>query len=104
MILRQFHKTFSEILQPILVNLFQACMGKHELQVTWSQTKLILLLKIGKYPKLIQLYRPISLVNCDYKIPTAFLATRLNRVMSSFIHPDEVGFFKNRNLRDSQLL
>lgn len=29
------------------------------------------------------------------------MATRLNKVLSSLIHPDQVGFFKHRNLKDS---
>lgn len=49
---------------------------------------------------MLQSFRPILLLNCDYKILTTVLANRLNRVLK-FIHPDQVGFIKNRNLRDS---
>lgn len=67
--------------------------------INCQEAKIILLQKPGKDLKYLQTYRPISLLNCDYKILARVLAIRLNRVLSMYIHPDPVGFIKNRQLR-----
>lgn len=48
---------------------------------------------------LLQLYRPISLLNVDYKIMTTILSTTLNKIIGSYIHSDQAGFIKNQQLR-----
>lgn len=37
-------------------------------------------------------YRPIALLNCDHKVLTKVLATKLAKHMSKIIHPDQTGF------------
>ncbi len=41
-------------------------------------------------------YRPIALQNFDRKVVTKTLATRLNKHLSSIIHPDQTGFIPGR--------
>lgn len=43
-------------------------------------------------------YRPISLLNSDYKILTKILSLRLEQVIPSIISPDQTGFVKERPL------
>lgn len=76
------------------MELCQACLQEHKLPETWTEVNIILLPKPGKDPRCLQSYRPISLLNSDYKILTT--ANRLNRVLTEYIHPDQVGFTKNR--------
>lgn len=45
-------------------------------------------------------YRPISLINVDLKIMTKILATRMNSLLSKYIHPDQVEFVPNRQAPD----
>lgn len=40
--------------------------------------------------------RPIALQNCDIKVITEALAFRLNKHLSSIIHPDQTGFIPTR--------
>lgn len=49
----------------------------------------------------VQSYRPISLLNQDYKIFTALLTKRLNRIIGIYIHPDQSGFIPNRDIMDN---
>lgn len=46
-------------------------------------------------------YRPIVLLNTDYKILAAILAKRLNNMLGNWIHPDQTGFLTNRQMRDN---
>lgn len=52
------------------------------------------LLQIGNW-------RPITLLNCDYKILPKVLANRMQPVLADIIHPDQTGFMKNRHIHDN---
>ena len=57
---------------------------------------LFLLPKPGKDPSQMSNYRPLSLLNCDYKILAKILALRLEKAVLSIIQPDQVGFIPGR--------
>ena len=44
----------------------------------------------------IENYRPISLTNTDYRILAGVLATRLQKVISDLIGPEQVAYIKGR--------
>ena len=46
-------------------------------------------------------YRPIYLLNIDYKIFATILATRLKRVLVKVIHQDQAGFLPKRHIRSN---
>lgn len=46
-------------------------------------------------------YRPISLLNQDYKIFTSVLARRLENILPDIINLDQTGFVKRRKTRDN---
>ena len=41
-------------------------------------------------------WRPITLLNCDYKIATKCIACRIKKVLPKLINNDQTGFMKNR--------
>ena len=45
-------------------------------------------------------YRPITILNMDYKILTKAIATRLTDIVPSTIHPDQGGFIRGRSIFD----
>lgn len=45
-------------------------------------------------------YRPITLLNSDYKIFTKALSTKLTRIAALIIHPNQAGFMPNRSIAD----
>ena len=53
--------------------------------------------KPGKDHMQMSNYRPLSLLNNDYKLFAEMLATRLERVVPSLVHFDQVGFFKGHH-------
>ena len=48
----------------------------------------------------IENYRPITLLNTDYKLLTKALAMQLAHIIPSLIHPDQSGFIPNRSIFD----
>ena len=65
------------------------------------QAVITLLEKSGKNRLLVKNWRPISLLNCDYKILSKCIAQRLKTVISTIIHPNQTGFVKGRNNSDA---
>lgn len=45
-------------------------------------------------------YRPITVLNTDYKVMTKILTERTSRVAHTLIHPDQAGFIKGRSIFD----
>ena len=64
---------------------------------TLTKASITLLLKPGKEDSDCSSYRPISLLNADYKILAKALALRLESVMPSIISLDQTGFMRNRH-------
>ena len=52
--------------------------------------------KKQKNPEFLKNWRPISLLNTDYKIATKAIAVRLEKVLPSIIHPSQTGYIKGR--------
>ena len=49
----------------------------------------------------IENYRPITLLNTDYKLYTKIIATKLGVIAPEIIHPNQAGFIPKRSLYDS---
>ncbi len=59
------------------------------------QAAITLIPKGGKDLLQCSSYRPISLLNTDYKVLSKILSTRLEKVISQIISPDQTGFILN---------
>ena len=92
----EFYKAFKEHLTPFLHLLYNEMLQEGRLSPSMCKANISLIHKSGKDPLLRSNYRPISLVNCDYKIFAKILATRLKKVVPSIIHIDQVGFIPGR--------
>ena len=64
---------------------------------TLNQACISLLLKKGKDPLSCGSYRPISLLNVDFKLLSKLLARRLEIVLPSMISLDQTGFIHSRH-------
>ena len=84
------------------INFFNFLTIYQNYLVALSQTQrsgiITLLLKDGKDPLEIKSYRPISLLNVDYKLIAKVMSQRLKKVINSLIHSDQQGFLSGRNI------
>lgn len=62
---------------------------------------MILLPKEFKDLKCPESYRPVSLLNLDYKILTSIMAMRLNRLLPYYIHQNQAGCIKGRQVSNN---
>ncbi|XP_053555164.1 ankyrin repeat domain-containing protein SOWAHD isoform X1 [Bombina bombina] len=105
----ELYKLLAEDIAPLLVSLFNQFFIQNNLRSKYFAASLItLILKKNKNPEEIGSYRPISLLNSDYKLLMSIIAQRFKHVIGSLIHKDQVGFMpgrnSSRNLRKLQLI
>ena len=82
---------------PLLQAMFNESLSSGHLPPTLRPAAITLIPKGGKSPLQCSSYRPISLLNVDYKILSKVLAARLETVISQIIATDQTGFILNRH-------
>ncbi len=97
----EYPVNFAEQLAPELLKTFTAAIEGNELPPSMTEAVISVTLKKGKDPQECGSYRPISLLCCDAKLLTKLLAIRVNDIIKSIIHPDQVGFVKGRKSSDN---
>lgn len=93
----EFSATYSETLIPKLKDLYQSIFDTNSLPLSMQEAQIIVLPKPGKDPHYPESYSPISLLQVDIKILAKILASRLNTVTLTLIHPDQTGFMPGKN-------
>ncbi|XP_069805749.1 ATP synthase subunit ATP5MJ, mitochondrial [Dendropsophus ebraccatus] len=96
-----YYKTFSEELSPRLLALFNSFLQGEPIPSSLSHSYITLIPKPGKDHMECANYRPISLLNSDFKLFTKILATRLGYWLPSLINADQVGFVPGRQGGDN---
>ena len=77
-------------------------IAKNRLQGSEAQVVISLLDK-GKDSKFLDNWRPISLLNCDTKIYSKIIASRIEDVIQELVHPDQSGIIRNRLIHENIL-
>lgn len=93
----EFYKKFALQLAPTLGAMFKEAFSVGILPMTLRQASVSLLAKKDKDPLLCSSYRPISLLNVDFKILSKVLARRLENVIPDIISPNQTGFIRGRH-------
>lgn len=92
----EFYSAFSQQLALIFATVCTDSFNRGSLPDTLNQACITLLPKKDKDPLKCSSYRPVSLLNSDYKILAKVLALRLEQVLPCVISPDQTGFVKDR--------
>ncbi len=97
----EFYEKFWDLIEEDFVGCFQDVFKEGLLSTSQRQAIITLLEKPGKDRSLIKNWRPISLLNVDYKIVSKVLATRLKQVLPTVIHSDQSGYIPNRYIGET---
>lgn len=93
----EFFKKFSPLISKILSDVYNEALSAGRLPPTLNDATISLLLKKDKDPLLCSSFRPISLLNVDYKILAKLLSLRLQQILPEIISPDQTGFMLGRH-------
>lgn len=97
----EFYKTFWPSIHQPLCNSINYSFEIGALSVSQKRGIITLLPKKGKPTVYLKNWRPISLLNVDYKIITKVLANRMKKVLVDIIHHDQTGFLKGRYIGEN---
>ena len=92
----EFYLKFWELLGQELVDSLNYAFEIGELSISQKRGIITLISKKDKNKVFLNNYRPISLLNTDYKIATKAIAARIAKVLPSLIHSDQTGYIKGR--------
>ena len=96
-----FYKKFWNLVGPIVVESLNYGFEKGHLSTEQSRGVISLIAKPGKNIEFLQNYRPITLLNVDYKIGAKVLSARLKTVISKVIGSHQTGFIKGRYIGEN---
>ena len=97
----EFYKAFWPIVGGLVVDSFNESYKKGKLTNSQRQAVITLLVKKDKNRAFLRNWRPISLLNIDYKIASKAIAQRIQKVLPSIIHSDQCGYVSNRQIGDA---
>lgn len=97
----EFYKTFWPILGNLLVDSLNAAYLNGKLSNSQRQAIIRLIEKKDKDRRHVENWRPISLLNVDYKIGSKALATRLEKILPEIIHESQCAYVKGRTIFDA---
>uniref|UniRef100_A0A3Q2CLN8 Reverse transcriptase domain-containing protein n=1 Tax=Cyprinodon variegatus TaxID=28743 RepID=A0A3Q2CLN8_CYPVA len=100
----EFYKQFKTQISKILLKVFTVMEQTGCTPRTFAQGVITIVYKNKGNQNDLENYRPISLLNTDYKIYAKILANRLNEVMSSIISPSQAYGIPQRNISNTILL
>ena len=92
----EFYLAFWEILGQELVESLNCAFECGELTISQRRGIITLLPKKDKDKTVLDNWRPILLLNTDYKIATRAIALRMSKVLPDIIHSDQTGYVKKR--------
>ena len=92
----EFYKFFWPDLGTYVVNSLNEAFDKRELLVTQKQGIITLLPKGDKPREFLKNWRPISLLNVNYKLLEGTMANRMKKVLPNIINQEQKGFLKKR--------
>jgi exonuclease III len=91
-----FYKFFWPKIKQVFFDSLNFAEENEKLSIDQRRGIINLIPKKNKDPRMLKNWRPISLLNTDYKIITKTLANRIKKVLPTVINPDQVAYLKDR--------
>ena len=83
---KEFYETFFEFLGDRMLNSFKEAFGKGKLSISQRRWVISLIPKDENYLVVLTNWRPITLLNVDYKILARLIAKRIEPKLPTLIH------------------
>ena len=93
---KEFYETFFDLLQQDLLKSYNDVFQKGSLSVSQRRGVISLIPKADNDLSELSGWRPIPLLNVDYKILAKTIAKRIEPFLPKLIHSDQIGFVKDR--------
>ena len=97
----EFYKVFKNILIPVLNKIFNGIWQGGALSPSMTRGMIKIIYKKKGDKEELQNFRPISLLNCDYKILAKVMANRLKRVLPRIIQTNQAYAVLGRDISDT---
>uniref|UniRef100_A0A2D4J0N0 Reverse transcriptase domain-containing protein n=1 Tax=Micrurus lemniscatus lemniscatus TaxID=129467 RepID=A0A2D4J0N0_MICLE len=97
----ELYKCIYECLEPVMLDVYNEVLDFAKLPDSWREANISLIPKEDLDHKQIRNYRPISLLNVDYKIFATIMSERLKIILNELIHSDQNGFLPTRQIRNN---
>ena len=96
---KEFYEAFFDLLGKDLLNSYNEAFNRGSLSVSQKRGTIMLIPKSDENLSDLKNWRPISLLNIDYKIISKALAKRMEQHLPKLIHSDQTGFVNGRYIR-----
>lgn len=97
----EWYKAFRDLLSPTLLKCFNSILNGGETPASWRHAIISVIPKAGKDKSECSSYRPISILNLDYRLFASIIARRLENIVPDLIDEDQTGFLKTRQTQDN---
>ena len=97
------YKVFYGKIKNLLFDTYKQNLNEHKMYLSARRGIISLLEKVGKDNLELKSWRPLTLLNMDYKILSKTLASRLQTVLQRLIHHDQTGFLPQRYMAENVL-
>ena len=97
----EFDKVFWNDLGEILIKALNYSHVSGKLPISQRRGIIKLIPKKDADLTSIKNWRPLTLLNCDYKIASKAIANRVKTVLLKLISEDQTGFIKGRNIAEN---
>lgn len=94
----EFYETFWPVLGDTLASVFNGILTPKRIPSSFKPGRLVLLHKVGKDPRIPTAYRPILVLNTDYKIFASLLVSRIKNIWPELICPQQTSSVPDRNI------
>ena len=97
----EFYRVFWDDIKDLVVNSYTYAFQKGFFAEEQGRAIITLIPKTSENNKYLKNWRPIALLNTDYKIAAKSIASRFKQVLPSLISPEQTGFLKGRYIGEN---